>query len=144
MPIDLKVLLVHFSATWLMTGVIWIVQLVHYPLFKFAEKNTYQHFQREHMRRITWIVMPAMLVELVTGLYLMAWAEMASPLLMLEMVLLFGIWGTTFFIQVPQHQRLAQEYASKIHKNLVNYNWLRTFLWSCRALLLSFIIFELF
>ena len=47
-----------------MVGVIWVIQLVHYPSFHFINKKDYEQFQDFHMKRITYIVMPTMLIEL--------------------------------------------------------------------------------
>jgi hypothetical protein len=36
-----------------MTGVIWIVQTVHYPLFALLGRDGFGEYAREHQRRIT-------------------------------------------------------------------------------------------
>ena len=47
------VLLVNAAATWFLTGLIWVVQVVHYPLFSYADRSAYPAFAAAHGRLIT-------------------------------------------------------------------------------------------
>lgn len=67
------VLVAH--ATWLMTGVIWTVQIVHYPLFAGVGPDRFLDYARAHTARIIRLVAPVMLVELATG----AWLALDPP-----------------------------------------------------------------
>ena len=49
-------LILHLIATSVMVGVIWVIQLVHYPSFHFVELKQYTTFQRFHMARISYVV----------------------------------------------------------------------------------------
>jgi flagellar biogenesis protein FliO len=42
-----------------MFGVIWIVQVVHYPLMRFASSPRFTRFETGHRLRISWVVGPA-------------------------------------------------------------------------------------
>lgn len=53
----------HAGATWFMTGLIWFVQIVHYPLMGAVPGDAFRVYQELHQRRTTWIVGPVMLVE---------------------------------------------------------------------------------
>jgi hypothetical protein len=133
------VLTVHVGATWFMTGVIWFVQLVHYPLFAAAAGPSFAAYHRLHLSLVTWIVAPAMLVELATGL-LLAWAPppgLSSWTTTAGLLLLAFIWLSTAFVQVPGHNRLRQGFDAAAHRRLVASNWIRTIAWSARALILS-------
>jgi hypothetical protein len=44
-------------------------------------------------------------------------------------------WLSTMALQVPRHNRLGEGYNSDVHRALVTTNWLRTFAWSARSLL---------
>ena len=57
------VFLAQLLATGVMIGVIWVVQLVHYPLFASVGANEFVAYHREHVRLITFIVGPAMLID---------------------------------------------------------------------------------
>ena len=73
------VLLGHLIFTSIMTGVIWVIQIVHYPSFHFIEKEFYTAFQKFHMNKISIIVIPIMLAELITGMMLFLDKSSKSP-----------------------------------------------------------------
>ena len=120
-----------------MLGVILMVQLVHYPLFRHVGTAGYETYQAEHMRRISWIVGPAMTVELATAVWIvvalpggvppwMAWAGLGLVVL---------LWGTTGLVHVPLHTRLTDGFDAETHRRLVRTNWVRTVAWALRAVL---------
>lgn len=138
----MPLLLFHFAMTCFMTGVIWIVQVVHYPLFANVGVLGYPEYQRLHMRKITWVVLPAMLLEAVSaGLLCMpelvglerVFLEENMRILLWANVLLLGvIWASTAFLQVPLHSKLSQNFGRGVHARLVRSNWIRTIVWSVR------------
>ncbi len=60
-------LLSHTAATFYMLGVIWFVQLVHYPLFAAVGKDFFTEYEKRHQSWTTYVVAPGMLVEGLTG-----------------------------------------------------------------------------
>ena len=46
-----------------MTGLIWFVQVVHYPLFERVAVQIFASYQQAHQRLTTWVVAPALLVQ---------------------------------------------------------------------------------
>lgn len=120
-----------------MMGVIWTMQLVHYPLFALVGSDAFAIYERAHMSRITLIVAPMMFLELAAAIWLVlrpptgipAW----MPWLGLAMVIL--LWLSTATLQGPAHYRLAAEYSAERVRFLVDTNWIRTFLWTARAAL---------
>ncbi len=127
-----------------MTGVIWMVQLVHYPLFAFADRARFGAMAAAHADRITWIVGPAMLVELATALWLVARPPLgvSRPLLAGGLALLVVIWLSTALLQGPDNGRLAAGFDPAIHTRLVTTNWLRTIAWSLRAFLVAALLLQ--
>ena len=131
----MTLLLIHAAATLAMWGVILIVQLVHYPLFRLVGARSYTEYQAEHMRRITWIVAPLMTTELVTA-GLLGWTPPAAVpgwQVWTSLGLVLFIWGTTGLVQVPLHGRLTEGFDAGVHRRLVRTNWLRTGAWTLRA-----------
>mgnify|MGYP000403217986 CR=1 FL=1 len=127
--------LTHAAATLAMVGVILVVQLVHYPLFRHVGRESYDTYQAEHMRRITWIVAPLMTIELITAIGL-AWAPpLAVPSWMAwtGLGLVLFIWATTGLVQVPLHSRLTEGFDATTHRRLVRTNWVRTVAWMVRG-----------
>jgi len=131
----MTLLIVHTAATLAMWGVILMVQLVHYPLFRLVGEERYAEYQAEHMRRITWIVAPLMTTELVTA-GLLVWtppAAVPGGLAWAGLALVLFIWATTGLVQVPLHRRLTDGFEAAAHGRLVRTNWLRTAAWTLRA-----------
>jgi len=136
----LALLLLHAGATWFLTGLIWFVQVVHYPLMARVGRARWIAYEAAHVRRTTWVVGPAMLVELASaGLIVVrstAGGERMASLALLAWIglgLLVVIWLSTAFIQVPLHGRLARGIDPAAQRRLVRTNWIRTILWSIRA-----------
>lgn len=132
------IFLLSLASSLFMSGVIWIVQIVHYPLFAQVGPAHFSRYEAAHTQLISWVVMPAMLLELGTALLLLIWrpAWFSRPLSLLALALVLGIWAVTFFVSVPQHARLGAGFDAQAHALLVSSNWLRTLGWSLRSLLL--------
>ena len=129
-------------ATYGMTGVIWIVQLVHYPSFGYVAADRFAAFSQFHRASIGLVVMPLMLLEAITAVLLLTRSGPGTPrpAFLLNVILLVLIWGITFFISVPLHEKLAHGFdAQSIHR-LTQTNWLRTALWSVRSGLLFIVL----
>lgn len=130
-------LLAQLASTLYMTGVIWLVQVVHYPLFERVGASGFAAYEQRHTSSITWVVAPPMLIEGLSSLLLLllvpsgniAWA------LWLGLALLIAIWISTAFLQIPCHQILAKAFDSSAHRRLTSTNWLRTAAWTIRAAL---------
>jgi len=133
---------VHAAATFYLVGLIWVIQRVHYPLFSHVGSTGFAAYEQLHVRRITPVVGPPMLVEAATAVALVALAPPEAPAgtLWLALLLLAAIWVSTALIQVPCHNALSRQFNEAAHERLVRTNWLRTVLWSVRGLLVLHIL----
>ena len=132
------VFLVHLLATLTMFGAIWVVQVVHYPLFGEVGRAGWAAYEAGHQVRITRVVGPAMVAELVTAVLLVLYRPDAFPLwAVVAGALLVGvIWASTAFVQVPLHAALSGgAFDDGAHARLVATNWVRTAAWTARAAL---------
>ena len=125
---------INFISTSVMVGVIWVIQLLHYPSFHFISEKKYIEFQHFHMQRISFIVIPVMLIELASALLLSYFFR--SSLTIILLALLLGIWGITFIFFTNMHQKLTNGFDPSIVDKLVKINWSRTALWSLRLIIL--------
>jgi hypothetical protein len=126
------VLLINLVSTWTMVGVIWFVQVVHYPLLSVVPVQSAASVAVEHQRRTGWVVGAPMAFEGVTTLALL--------FLVPEGVAWFVPWlagiplavalGATIFLSVPRHERMAREPDVQVGKELVSTNWVRTIAWT--------------
>ena len=135
------VLLGHLIFTSIMTGVIWVIQIVHYPSFHFIEKELYTAFQKFHMNKISIIVIPIMLAELITGMMLFLDKSSKSPFLIISFVILVLIWLITGVFFSKAHNELIAGYQELVVNQLVAMNWIRTLLWTLRLLLLTCFVY---
>ena len=120
-----------------MVGIIWVIQLLHYPAFHFINESDYVEFQHFHMQRISFIVVPVMILELFSAFMLVYYLR--SNLLILCLIILLFIWLITFVFFTKLHQSLLGGYDKIIVDKLVQINWSRTVLWSLRLIILIYI-----
>ena len=139
------IFLAHIASTFYMMGLIWFVQLVHYPLHGSVGPSHFALYQQRHMQWTSYAVGPAMLIEAATAVLLFvapapsfpSWA----PSLGLGLLLL--VWISTGLLQVPFHNQLLTEFDLQAHNNLVQSNWVRTIGWSARGFLVIWLTFLL-
>ncbi len=128
---------IHLFTCFFMTGLIWIVQLVHYPSYHFVDKERFRDFEKFHIKAISLIVMPIMNIELLSGSLLLYLDQSLLPLL--NFILNIAIYLTTYLWSVPCHQKLEKlgKDIDVINK-LVQTNWPRTIIWTLRSSLLIY------
>ena len=125
----------HIVATLYMFGLIWFVQLVHYPLFGRVGTKTFADYEAAHKTRTSRAAVPPMLVELSTACALLVWrpARVNAIEAIIGLAIIVAIWVSTFLLQVPAHTKLAGGFDRKAATRLVSTNWIRTIGWSARA-----------
>jgi hypothetical protein len=128
----------HLLTTFAMVGVIWFVQIVHYPMMASFDRENFALHEKEHCDRTGWVVVPLMLVEIFTFALLLI-EGIRSNAFLISGLLLGVIWASTFLIQVPLHRRLLRGWNARQHQRLVTTNWIRTAAWTGRGFLLSWI-----
>lgn len=138
----MTILLIHAAATLFMTGLIWFVQVVHYPLMARVGADGFQDYEAHHQRLTTRVVGPAMFIELGCAVWLVVDPVPGLPgwMAYVGLALLAVIWLSTVCLQVPRHKELERGFNIKAHRRLVNSNWLRTVAWSSRVVLALWMI----
>ena len=134
--------LLNISSTWFMVGLIWLIQVVHYPLFNLVGKNEFQVYHNGHSVLITPLVGTVMIIELISSILMVVFPpkNVSLTILIIGVILVFIIWASTAFLQIPQHNALANAYELKAHNSLVQTNWIRTIAWSMRGFLLLYML----
>ncbi len=129
-------------STLVMTGIIWFVQIVHYPLFFKVGEPGFTAYEAAHARRTGWVVGPLMCIELASALLLLVPQYRPVPVFELSAragaALVVVIWLSTMLIQVPLHNRLGHGYDARAIAMLVQTNWIRTVAWTLRSCLVLF------
>jgi hypothetical protein len=136
---DDLVLLINLLSTWTMVGVIWFVQVVHYPLLSVVPVESAASVAVEHQRRTGWVVGAPMALEGVTTLALLVMVPegVAWFVPWLAGIPLAVALGATIFLSVPRHERMAREPDAQVGKELVSTNWVRTIAWTVRGLIVG-------
>ena len=135
-------LLIQLGTTLAMVGLIWFVQVVHYPLFAQVGRSEFRRYEMDHQRLTSWVVAPLMLAELATAV-LLIWYRPAAIGLMavwIGILLVAWIWIMTYTVQVPQHSSLVLSYDPIVARQLVRGNWWRTAAWTARGLLVLWMV----
>ncbi len=129
--------LAHLGSSLYMVGLIWFVQVVHYPLFASVGDLEFPAYEQRHTARTTWVVAPPMLIEGATAVLLIWLRPAGVPAWSVWSGLgLLGIsWLSTALIQVPCHELLSKAFEPVVHRRLVSTNWLRTAAWSLHGVL---------
>lgn len=135
-------LLLNLLGTWMMVGVIWFVQLVHYPLLAVVPVESASSVAVDHQRRTAWVVMIPMAVEGVSTLALLKWVpeSVAWWVPWANAALLAVALGCTVFLSVPRHERMARSPTPSIGRELVLTNWPRTIAWTARGIILALML----
>ena len=137
--LSMFLLLLQLLTTLAMFGVIWFVQIVHYPLFLQVGEPGFRAYAALHATRTTYVVAPLMLIELGSaGLLLfrsLRPGTIRGSEAWIGAVLVGVIWLSTALLQVPLHNRLQATYSAEDVLRLVATNWVRTAAWSLRAVL---------
>lgn len=132
------------STFWMLT-IIWFVQIVHYPLFRYVGEEDFSDYHDLHEWWTSWLVGPPMFIEVSGSFYLYLNPPFleSSVLWFVGFLLVLVPLTSTAFIQVPQHSALREGYDKKMIQNLVRWNWIRTVAWSMRGGIFLYFLVQL-
>jgi len=142
---DIILLLVNTSAALFMTGLIWFVQIVHYPLFDSVGGQEFLAYAEKHRHLTSLVVVMPMVIEICTALILASiWKGPDVWLLWVCFAMVVAIWVSTAFCSIPCHSILCGTgYSEATHHWLVQSNWVRTICWTARSVILVAFIYRL-
>ena len=136
------VVIANAASAWVMTGLIWFVQVVHYPLLAVVPVESARDTAVAHQARTARVVMLPMAVEGVTSLWLMfdrpdgvsVWLAWAGG------VCVAVALASTVLLSVPRHTRMANEPDPAVGRELVVTNWPRTVAWTAHGIICAAIV----
>ena len=131
------VLIAQVLASVGMFGVIWTIQLVHYPLMAHIPATAFVAYERRHTKAIALIVGPLMAIEGLCVLVVFFARPSGIPF---WLSLIGGIAeavaiGTTAFVSAPLHGRLENGFDAALLSRLILTNWIRTIAWTARGII---------
>ena len=117
-----------------MVGMIWTIQIVHYPLFAFVGSETYEDFQAKHVEVIGVLLVVPWLSR--DYLLLFSWSACRAAFRDAS-----GRWcspygfdhGSQRFRSAPAHGDLASGFNVEVHNDLMFGNLIRSILWTARV-----------
>jgi hypothetical protein len=121
-----------------MCGVIWVIQMVHYPSFAYMNPTQFTEAHQRHTSMMGVIVGPVMILELMAGLWLVS--ERITSFSLLNLGIIALLWFFTFFVSVPLHNQLDAGFNLVAIQKLVTTNWPRTILWTAKMALTSYLL----
>ncbi len=130
--------------THFMCGLIWFVQIVHYPLFARVGSEQFKLYEQIHCSLTGSVVMVPMVVQLILSLWLaVSSAPGAAKLMWSNFALVVVIWVITGFCSVPCHNNLCENgFSEAQYSYLLTINWIRTVCWTICSLILSIVLFR--
>ena len=132
------IFLLNLVLSFIAVGLIWTIQLVHYPSMKYIPKDRFTEYHNFHSIRISILAIPLMFAELVTSTILLYQNlnNAIQTIFLVNLILVLLIWLSTFLIQVPLHNALSKEKNTEKLSKLIFSNWIRTILWTARSILM--------
>ena len=130
-------LLINVAAVLFITGFIWTMQLVHYPLFDKVGLEAFPAYETNHNKLFFLVAGPGISATLASGLSLIFFRPPQVPLLAVIVgLLLFAvIVVSTALFQAPQHVILGNGFDRNAYEFLLKTNWIRTAAWTAYSLL---------
>lgn len=128
------VLIINLCASLYLAGLIWTIQLVHYPGFNYISKKSFKDFHRMHTRGMGLIVAIPMIAELASSILLAI--RFQSVFFYINLTLVILTWVCTGLLSVPKHRRLQHGKDKNVIKELILTNYSRTALWTIRSFLI--------
>ncbi len=124
-----------FNATLL--GVILVTQFVSYPMFLSVDRKSFTSYHMNYTFNISKIVLPLMVIELFFVIEMLI--NNYSLYSLISFFLIIVVWLSTFFFQVPLHNSLSKKYCELKIKKLIFSNWIRTFSWFIKLIVLFYL-----
>ena len=135
-------LLLQLGTTLPLVGLIWLIQIVSYPLFLRVGAAEFSAYHAAHSRLITFVVAPLMLGELAGALAGAFFVDRSLPreVAWVDAALAITAWLLTAFVSVPYHDVLAHGGDMRARELLVATNWFRTATWTLRGAILMWAV----
>jgi hypothetical protein len=133
-------LLANLASTLFLTGLVWELQVVQFPLMLRAGGLDFPDYVKHQRTRNTLLIAPAMLIELITGGLLLADPHLPHRDVFHAALLIVVIWIVTFASIIPIHSKLVRGYDQSTVRTLIRRNWIRTACWTLRSAILLWVV----
>ena len=130
-----RTVIAHAVTTWFMVGLIWTIQVVHYPSFVDVGPDEYVDFQAAHVDRIgVLLAVPWALEGLSTvGLILLARSRREMVTVAVAAAAGAAVLLISGLASAPAHSELADGFDIAVHDRLMVWNLVRALLWTIKG-----------
>ena len=131
--------LVTLAFTLYMTGMIWSMQVLEYPLFALVGRNEFPAYHAAHNRALPFFVILPSVLAFISAVVLFWIRPAGIPLwsVVVVVALDLAVLVLTAVQLAPLHGKLDREgFSTEVITTLVRGNWIRTILWTINALVL--------
>jgi hypothetical protein len=144
MSADLTLILANLAAALFMTGMIWTIQVVHYPLFREVGSDAFSVYESEHQGRIAALIAAPWAIETLAAIALVVWPPegVDAYLVWAGLLAVLALALVTLLVFAPIHRQLSDGFTANAYQRLVNLNWIRTALWSAHAVIAAAILVQ--
>ena len=130
--------LANLACAFFLTGLVWVLQVVHFPSMPRVGRDGFRDFARSSRARNTALMSGPMLIELIAAAWLAIVMRGGLPLFAGALVVV--IWAVTWGRIAPLHARLIRGYDAALVRRLIAWNWARTAAWSLRSATMMWIV----
>jgi hypothetical protein len=127
---------IHLAVTWMLVGLIWIVQILVYPQFKKVAAAQFTDYHFAHCLGMALIIAPLLFTEIATSAWLLYAGHRTLPFV-ISIGLIPVVWLCTALFQAPMHIKLMRGFDLPLIRRLILTNWIRTLAWTARGILVS-------
>lgn len=138
-------LLFNLISTLLIAGILWFVQLVHYPLFNEMPAKNMVNYGYYHMQKISGIINLLFIIDFITIVFLLLLvnSDLSATLMLINISIFLFIVILTRITFLPIYQQISKNPNSILITKLINLNWIRTLVWSLKVIFMLIIFFEI-
>jgi len=140
--IDQLIFLTNVVSTLMMTGIMWFVHLIHYPILSYVNQADLAEYESQHVKHTMKWALLILIVELVSAA-LLIWFR-PEDIGMLQVIvglsLLVPIWIVTWAGCVPGHCKLETGYNDVALRKLLKNNFIRTLCWTARTVVIIWML----
>ena len=108
---------------------IWLVQVIIYPSFRYVDPDKFDFWHTRYMGLITYFVAPLMLIQIGLSLYQLCYNF--DWMLLVSTICIVFVWLSTVTLSIPCHTSLQKSgFDLPMIEKLILTNWYRTVLWT--------------
>jgi len=137
------IFLLNTASSLVLTGIVWLVQITGYSSLLRVHREEFKRHHRHLTGRVLLLCLPFMVIEMASSIYLVMRAETLILYHLGGLLVVIGIWISSFLLHLPMQLRLSRGFNEELIRKLSDTNWLRVILWSAKSAISLQVLSEL-